>query len=312
LPLARSVRAAAKEKVRLILVVGGTGTLGRKVARSLLASGEKVRVMTRVVARADELKALGAQPVRADVRDREALEFALRGVDGVVAAVHSMLGRGEESSENIDDVGHRALIEAAKNAEVKHFIYTSVVGASSDHPVDFWRTKARIEGYLRSSGLTYTIIRPTAFMEMHAYQLIGKQVIEGKRVILFGRGTNPRNFVAADDVAKTIVGALKIPSMRGETIEIGGPENLSGHDVVAIFERVSRQKAKVSHVPLIALRVMYRALRPVNPGVSRIMKAAIVSETTDQTFDPSVFRSKVPITLTRLEDWARARMTPAT
>lgn len=219
-----------------------------------------------------------------------------------------MPGRGEESSEAIDDIGHRALIDAAKQAGVEHFIYTSVVGAAADHPIDFWRNKARVERYLQESGLQYTIIRPTAFMEMHAYQLVGKAVMEGKRVVLFGRGKNPRNYVAAEDVAKAIVGALKIPSLRGEILEIGGPENLTAHQVVAIFERVSGRKSKVTHVPLAVLRAMSRVIRPMHPGVSRVIKAGVINETTDQTFDPSLMRSRIPITLTRLEDWARSRI----
>src|SRR4029079_4885064 len=140
--------------------------------------------------------ALGAKPVRADLRDPDALEFAVRGARVVIAAAHSLLGRGEESSEKIDDEGHRSLIDAAKSAGGEHCIYTSVIGASRDHPVDFWRSKARIEDYLRDSGLTYTIIRPTSFMETHAHMLLGKYVLENKRVLLLGSGKNKRNFVA--------------------------------------------------------------------------------------------------------------------
>ena len=292
----------------MILVVGATGTLGRKVVRTLLASGEEVRAMTRVLAKVDELKALGARPVRANLADPESLEFAVRGARAVVAAAHSILGRGHESSEAVDDEGHRSLIDAAKSAGVEHFIYTSVFQASSDHPLDFWRTKARMERHLRDSGMTYTIVRPTSFMDMHAYQLIGKSVIEGKRAMLTGKGINPRNFVASEDVAKVVVGALRIPSLRGQIIDVGGPQNLSGHDVVQVFERVSGRKAKVGHVPIRALRIMSRAIAPVHPGVSRIMRMAVISETTDQTFDPSVLRTKIPITLTSLENWARSRI----
>jgi uncharacterized protein YbjT (DUF2867 family) len=292
----------------MILVVGATGTLGRKVVRTLLASGEEVRAMTRVLAKVDELKALGARPIRGNLADPESLEFAVRGARVVVAAAHSILGRGHESSEAVDDEGHRSLIDTAKAAGVEHFIYTSVFQASSDHPLDFWRTKARVERHLQDSGMAYTIVRPTSFMDMHAYQLIGKSVIEGKRAMLTGRGTNLRNFVASEDVAKAVVGALRIPSLRGQTIDVGGPENLSGHDVVQIFERVSGRKAKVGHVPIRALRIMSRAVAPVHPGVSRIMKMAVISETTDQTFDPSVLRTKMPITLTSLESWARSRI----
>ncbi len=292
----------------MILVVGATGTLGRKVARLLLRGGSQVRAMTRVVADADELKALGAKPVRGDLRDPDSIEFAVRGARAVVAAAHSILGRRDSSSELVDDEGHRTLIDLARKAGVEHFVYTSVVGASPDHPIDFWRTKARVERYLEDSGMAFTIIRPTAFIDMHAYQLIGKPVMEGKRVMLFGKGQNPRNFVAAEDVAKAINGALQLPALRGQAIDIGGPENLTSHQVVETFEKVTGRKAKVSHLPLAVVRTMARAIRPVHPGISRIMKLGIVSETTDQKFDPSLFRSQMPINLTTLEDWIKNRL----
>jgi NADH dehydrogenase len=264
--------------------------------------------MTRVVAKSDELKSLGAQPIRADLRDADSLEFALRGVRVVIAAAHAMLGRGDEASDIVDDLGHRTLIDVAKAAGVQHFIYTSVLGASSDHPIDFWRHKANVERHLQDSGMTYTIIRPTSFMEMHAYQLIGRPVLEGKRVVLFGKGRNPRNFVAADDVAKVILGALRIPSLRGEIVEVGGPENLTAHQVIETFEKVGGKKAKVSHIPLTAVRALSRAMRPAHPGISRVMKLSVLNETTDQTFDASVLRTRVPVTLTPLEKWARDRI----
>lgn len=292
----------------MILVVGATGTLGRKVTRLLLRGGSQVRAMTRIVAKTDELKALGARPVRGDLRDPDSIEFAVRGVRAVVAAAHGMLGRGDESSNVIDDAGHRMLIDAAKKAGVEHFVYTSALGASLDHPMDFWRTKAKVERYLADSGMAFTIIRPTAFMDMHAYQLIGKPVVEGKRVMLFGKGRNPRNFVAAEDVAKAINGALQVPALRGQAIDIGGPQNLSGHDVVETFERVGGQRAKVTHLPLGLLKTMSHAIRPLHPGISRVIQFGVLAETTDQTFDPSQFLRTMPIALTSLEEWARARI----
>jgi uncharacterized protein YbjT (DUF2867 family) len=292
----------------LILVVGGTGTLGRKIAKTLLASGEDVRVMSRSLARTDELKSLGARPVRANLNDPESLEFAVRGVKTVIASAHALLGRGHESSEAIDDAGHRALIDASREAGVDHFIYTSVVGASDDHPIDFWRTKAGIERYLNESGLSHTIVRPTAFMDTHAYQLLGKNVVEGKRVVLAGKGNNPRNFVAAEDVAKVIVGAIRIPALRGETIDVGGPENLTSLEVVQIFERLSGRKAKVTYMPLGVLKAMSGVAGRAHPGVGRVMRTMIINETRDQRFDPSMLRTKIPITLTSLESWARNRI----
>ena len=295
----------------MILVVGSTGNLGRKVVRSLRAAGENVRAMTRVLAKADELKALGAQPIRADLTDPDSLDFALRGVRAVVISAHSLLGRGDESSEAVDDKGHRALIDKAKEAGVEQLIYISVIGASPNHPIDFWRTKARIEQYVKDSGIAYTIIRAASFMEVHAYMLIGKPVVEGKRVVIMGKGKHPRNFVAAEDVAKVVMGALKIPSLRGETIDVGGPENLTSNQVVKLFERLSGRTAKVTHLPIPVVKTMARVMKPIHPGVSRVMRVAANDETTDQTFDATLLRSRVPIKLTTLEEWARSRMREA-
>ncbi|MGI9043973.1 MAG: SDR family oxidoreductase, partial [Gemmatimonadaceae bacterium] len=221
---------------------------------------------------------------------------------------HSLLGRGASSSAAVDDIGHHALIDAAKTAGVKHFVYTSAVGASNDHPIDFWRTKAKVERYLEASGLRYTIIRPTAFMEIHAWELIGKAVATGKRVMLFGPGKNPRNFIAAGDAANAVVMALRIPELRGRTLEVGGPENLSAREVVAIFEKVSGRRAKVTSIPLPVVRAMSLAAGRVHPGVARIMRLGITAETTDSTFDSSLMRTKLPIGLTSLEDFARERV----
>ena len=292
----------------MILIVGATGTLGGHVARQLLAKGHPVRAMTRDPARATALEAAGAEVVRGDLRDPASLRAAVRGVHAVVSASHSMLGVGKSSSARVDDEGQRALIAAAKDAGVGHFVFTSVIGASPNHPVDFWRTKERIEQHLKQSGLRYTIVRPSAFMEIYAYELIGKAVMAGKRVVLLGQGNSVRNMVAAVDVASCIVLALEDERWRGETIEVGGPQNVSGAQILAVFEAMAGTRAKVTRVPLSVLRVMASVAQTVHPGVGRILKAAIVAEMTDQTFDPTPLMARCPMTLTPLDEWARAHV----
>lgn len=295
----------------MILVVGSTGSLGRHVVRKLLKRGESVRAMTRDRSKADDLKAAGAQIILGDLRDRESLEFAVRGARGVVAAAHSILGRGKASSKIVDDEGHRTLIDVAREEGVGHFVYTSAFGAAPNHEIDFWRTKARVEKYLEDSGLRYTIIRPTAFMEVHAWELIGKAVATGKRVVLFGGGTNPRNFIAASDAANAVVLALRIPELRGRVIEIGGPENLTGREVVATFEKVTGKRAKVSALPLPVVRAGATVASRLHPGIGRIMKVGVFHETSDQTFDVSGLRTRLPIGFTTLGDWAREHLRKA-
>ena len=292
----------------LNLIIGATGSMGRHLTRSLLAAGEPVRVFTRDPIRAQALAALGAEVVRGDLRDPASVRSAMQGVRAVVSASHSILGRGASASSVVDDQGQRTLIAAAVAARVEQFVYTSALGASQQHPVDFWRTKARIEQVVRDSGLTFTILQPSAFMEVHAYDLIGKNVQLGKRVPLFGSADNPRNFVAASDVADLARHALNDSRFVGQTVTVGGPANLTSREVAAVFERVCGKPAAILHVPLAVVRCMAAVLTPLHEGVGRILRATIVAETTDQTFDRATSPLTVALPSTTLESWALARI----
>ncbi len=294
----------------MILIVGGTGTLGRQLVPRLLTNGHQVRVMTRRPERATALAAAGAEVVIGDLRNPPSLRAALHGVRAVVSSTHSIAGAWRNSSARVDDVGQRALIASAVEEGVDHLVFISGQGAATSHPIDFWRTKARIEECLKSSGLGYTIVRPSAFLDFHAYELVGKAIQSGRRVVLFGPGTSPRNFVAAADVAVLVVRALEDARLRGETVEIGGPENLTMLEVVGIFEHVAGRAARVTHIPLPVVRTLIRVAAPLHSGVRRILQLALLAETTDQSFDTNAFLARYPMTLTRLESWAREQHPP--
>lgn len=288
----------------MILIVGGTGALGSVTGLLLLAKGEAVRVMTRTPIKATALQALGADIVQGDLRDAASLQQACAGVDRVFASAHSIFGRGREASKYVDLQGHKALIDVAEAAGVKRFVYTSVYPYGPPlAAVPFWQIKVEVERYLQASGLDYTILRPTAFMESHAYMLIGQPILETGKVTLFGQGKNPRNFVAAADVAQFAVMALADGKLENQAVAIGGPENLTNMDVVRLYEKVAGRPSKVSHVPLAALKMMYRLLRPFHPGLSQVMQSSILFDTADSTFDMSQTLEHYPITLTKLADW---------
>jgi len=291
----------------MILIVTANSTLGSAVVRRLLAQGNPVRGLVRSPEKGEPPRELGAEVVIGDLRDPASLARACEGVDQVVAAAHSLLGRGKDASKFVDLQGHKDLIDAAKAAGVQHFVYTSIYPCDGFDCVPFVRMKQEVERYLEASGLRHTIIRPTAFMEAHAEALIGKPILETGKVSLFGRGDNPRNFVAADDVARIVVKVLTDREMRGGVVDVGGPENLSNMDVVRLYEEQAGRPAKVSHMPLAALQVMYRLLRPFHPGLSGVMQISILADTTDQTFDPSAILARFPTELTPLEEFIDRR-----
>ncbi len=296
----------------MILIVGATGILGQETARLLVEAGHHVRALVRSPEKAADLKEAGAEVMQGDLLDPQSLERACEGVEVVLAAAHAILGRGTYRSEHVDGTGHRALIDAAHVAGVQHFVYTSILGAALDHPVDFWRTKHSVEQYLQASGLDYTILRPTAFMEYHAHEFLGKAILKRGKVTILGRGNNPMNFVAAGDVARFAVLALTDARARGKTIEIGGPDNMTKNQVARLYGRLAGRTPRVRHPPPPVLRVAAALLKPLHPGLSRIMYLSAVVDTTHQTFDPSRTLDEYPMTLTRLADFARERVVDAT
>ena len=210
----------------MILVVGASGRLGTQVTQRLLGRGSPVRVMSRDPSRLQDLVRRGAQPVVADLRDGGSLARACAGVNAVVLAAHAFDGTGNNTVEQVDDEGNRRMIDIARAVGVEHCVFTSAYGVHPDHPIDFFRIKARVEAHLRASGLSYTILRPTAFMEFWA-ALVGQPLVDTGRTMVFGRGVNPVNFVSVADVAQFVLIALDDPAAHER---LGESRHGSAHD----------------------------------------------------------------------------------
>src|SRR5204863_383793 len=148
----------------VIVVAGGTGTLGTRLVPRLVGQGLAVRVLTRDPARAQHLAGPGIQVACGDVRDPDSVAGALRGAGTVIAAVHGFAGPGGVSPASVDRAGNAHLIEAAARTGAA-FVLVSVVGASPGHPIELFRAKHAAEEMLRASGIPWPIPRATAFMD---------------------------------------------------------------------------------------------------------------------------------------------------
>src|SRR5438270_13850426 len=249
------------------------------------------------------LKHQGAEIVSGDLRVPASLASACQGVEQVLAAAHALDGKGDNNPQTVDDMGNRHLIDAAKAAGVKHFIFVSVQGASLDSPLEFFRIKYRTEEYLRASGLSFTILRPGAYMELWA-QLIGQPIRELGKTTIFGRGDNPINFVSVEDVARFVRIALDDPRTRNAVIEVGGPENLTMNQLAEIFEHASRRQAKKRHIPLPMMRLISILMWPLNPAMSRLIRNGIYMDTANLRSDAADTARAFGIQLISLEEIA--------
>ena len=190
----------------------------------------------------------------------------------MLAAAHAILGRGRWRSEAVDDAGHRALVQAARAAGVRRFVYTSAFGASPQHPIDFFRTKATIEEVVLASGPGAVILRPTAFMEQHVHLFNGKAVLDKGKANLVGRGAKPRNFVRAADVAQLAVRALLEDPPPFRVLDIGGHGHYSKAEVAALYAREAGVAPRASHLPAGVAAAIGKLVGPLHPGLARVMK----------------------------------------
>jgi uncharacterized protein YbjT (DUF2867 family) len=276
----------------MILVAGGTGTLGTPLVRRLSDRGLPVRVLTRDPARAAALPG-GVEVVTGDLRDSAAVAAAVHGATTVVSAVHGFVGPGKPSPEAIDRDANRALIQAAAAAGVQHLILVSVLGAAPDHPMSLHRAKHAAEQALRASGLAWTILRPAAYLETWI-AITGAKLADKGQALVFGPGRNPINFVSAHDVAAVVDLAVHDRSLRGQVLEVGGPENLTFTQLAERLVTASGRPGRIRHVPLAMLRAMSLLARPVSPTFARQAQAAVVMNTTDMTLDTSTIRDRLP------------------
>lgn len=296
-----------------VLVIGASGTLGRPVVTLLRERGVAVRALCRHPEKAADLAALGVERVAGDLTEPASIERALAGCTRVLAAAHGLLGRGRHRSEAVDDAGHRRLIGLARQSGIERFVYTSASGASATHPVDFFRTKFAVEQVLRDSGLDAVVLRPTAFMEQHVHLFNGAGLLANGRARLIGPATKPRNFVAAADVARFAVRALLEDPPPFRHLEIGGPDHASNLDVARLYARIAGVPLATSHLPLPLARLIALLVRPLHPGVARVLRLSSLGEAEmPERFDgAAALERDHGIPLTPLERFVRDRVSEA-
>ncbi|MHB8459942.1 MAG: SDR family oxidoreductase [Candidatus Limnocylindrales bacterium] len=292
----------------MILVAGGTGTLGRRVIRLLTERGLAVRILTRDTARARQLASDGVEIVVGDVADEPSVERAVAGVATVVSAIQGFGGVDARGPAAVDDRGNATLIEAAHRAAVAQFVLLSIAQAAADHPIEHFRTKYAAEQTLRASGVPWTIIRPTAYMETFIDFLV-RPLLETGTTRMVGRGDNPINFVSAEDVARFVDLAVVDPTLRGAAIDVPGPENITLSGFIAAAQAVAGRSGRVRHAPVPMMRLVSTVMRPFNPIVAGQLASGVVLASRDMRMDPTERRQRYPaIPLTRLEDVMRREL----
>jgi uncharacterized protein YbjT (DUF2867 family) len=315
-----------------VLVIGATGQLGSAAIRKLAAKGADVRALVRSEAAAEKFAAIGVEPVMGDLRDAASLASACRGVEVVVTTANAAVPtRKSDTFEAVERDGYRNLIEAARQANVRRFVYTSFPMTKYEHLTPFIRYKREAEQRLASSGMHHVIFRADIFMDV-AFSMMGSDIpvrgaenatvtrpfgfavnhfqrvqnsIERDHVAMIpGNGHTRHAFICVDDVASFLASAAF--SGPAGTFAIGGPEALSYLDVVRIYERILNIKLRVKKTPAPVFRVLATVFGPFSPAAANLMALNYIGAKEETGVAPDS-ASAFDVRLTSAESFLRAK-----
>ncbi len=240
---------------RRIFVAGGTGYLGGYVIEALLRRGCHVRALTRDATRLLRAHPGVQEPFAAEVTDPRALQGCCAGMDAVISTLGITRQRDGLRYMDLDYRGNLNLLEEARRAGVKRFLYVSVFHAGRMRRLKLVQAKERFAEALRASGLEYRILRPVGFFsDMEAFLDMARR----GRVWLPGNGRCRMNPVDGADLAEA---CLRLLGGEEREAAAGGPQVLS-HDAIArLAFGVLGRPPRMTHIPAWLCRALLGALR---------------------------------------------------
>jgi uncharacterized protein YbjT (DUF2867 family) len=231
----------------LVLVVGASGRVGRRVAHTLLDEGVHVRLLARPGADVAGLVERGGARMEGDLRDAGSLWPALDGVYLVIVTATGARGPDGDTPAVVDDAGVGRLIDVAQRSGVRRLVVVTAAAARPDSPHELLRAKAAEEEHAARSALAWTVIAPDMSMESWVGSLVAGPAEAGETVTLVD-GAPARSLVADADVVAAVVAAARRGDTAGRRLPIGGPDRLSWEAVCEAWADRMERRPAVRHI----------------------------------------------------------------
>lgn len=217
-----------------VLVTGGTGTVGRIVVMQLRQKGHRARILSR--------NPRGhVDAVQGDLSTGAGLAKAVQGMDAIVHAA-TQPRRGHD----VDVKGTRHLIEAAKNADVKHIVYISIVGIDKASTFPYYKTKLKTEGLVRENVIPWSILRATQFHNLMETYLQTYSKVPGLTAIPFHWQFQP---IDPSEVARRLI-EIVLGNPQEMADDFGGPEVHDFKSIATAWLGARKAKRKLVNLPI--------------------------------------------------------------
>jgi len=272
-----------------LFLTGASGFIGRHLLERMDGSGRATVCLSRQA----KPEQAGVRWVQGDLEDPTSFSAALEGCEAVVHLA-ALTGKARAAEyERINVEGTRSLLEASRRAGVKRFLYVSTIATHypEKRRYPYARSKERAEGLVRASSLEWTILRPTIVLGRDAPIWISLcKLARMPLTPVFGGGKVHVQPVAVRDVADCILTWVRRGRMRGEEIDVGGPEVLSFRDLLGRTRRALRGKQSgLLPVPLKSSMAALSLLEPFFLGVLPLTAGQLYAFRYDSTAQPSDF-----------------------
>jgi len=270
---------------RMILLTGASGLVGRAVLDRLVMERTPVRCLVR------DPRALGALRVHVqialgDLADPPSFRNAMRGVDEVIHLAASIRDQPGSSIEELAAIATWRMVDAARRAGVRRFIFFSALGASTQSRARFLRAKALAERAVLDAPLPSVVFAPSIIYSpgdpfLALLERLGR--IPGVTPIM-GRGRAEFQPIWVEDVAECVVSAMRLPPEASSRYELAGPDTLTYAEIVELLLRRAGRSRTLVHVPtpvvLSSLRLLERLAGThafATPDEAELMEVSLTS-----------------------------------
>ena len=236
-------------QVKKIFVTGATGNQGGGAARNLLSRGFYVKALVRNPSAVKLNAHENLEIIKGDLDDVNSYRHHLHDCDGVFCNLVFMYGIKREIKQGFE------LVNASQESNIKHFVYASVIGSDLDTGIPHWESKNKIENHIRTSGMDYTILRPSSLYENMLIPQVKSRILKGKLVLPTLKHT-VQQFISSEDVGKIATAVFSnSEKYRGITMNLAA-EQMDGEELAATFSKVMEREIKFQQLPMFITRIV--------------------------------------------------------
>ena len=226
-----------------ILLAGATGYLGSYLLKALIENQNQVLAIVRNPKKLKNDNENFLEVKQAKVTKPDTLKDICKGIHTVISTVGITRQKDGLTYMDVDYQANMNLLEEAKKADVKHFVYVSAINGDKYRHLKIFEAKEKFVDALKASGLNYTIVRPNGFFSDMKDFL---QMAKSGRVYLFGSGHQKFNPIHGKDLATFIVDNVE---ETNKELTIGGPDVLSLNEISELALNALNKPIKIIHLP---------------------------------------------------------------